>query len=161
MSTLVYIFDQAGAQLGTDTFDVVPAFPSRAGDLSVTLVQAVMISLLTRRRARKDDDLPDTTADPVDRGGWWADAYAEDGDQIGSRLWLLERSLVVSETINQAREYAEEALSWMVADGLASKVTVVAARVGRDILGMEIQIERDDGHGLTLKFADLWSALDG
>lgn len=65
------------------------------GDLVVdeSLVPAVLVSLLTDRRAEASDVLPDGSSD---RRGWWADAYLEGGDRYGSRLWLLDRAMLPS-----------------------------------------------------------------
>ena len=98
-----------------------------AGDLSVVdedlesesgLETAVIISLFTDRRARDDDELPDPNNS--DKRGWWGDLVAEVADdQIGSRLWLLERAKTTENVLVKAKEYAEESLSWMIEDGVA------------------------------------------
>ena len=71
-------------------------------------------------------DAPPRDGDPVDPGsprtGYWADAYSPDADVYGSRLWILKRSKLSKQTPILAKLYAEEALAWMVADGLASRV---------------------------------------
>ena len=115
-----------------------PADPPRfdwaiqRGDLAPDdgLETAVILSLFTDRRARPDDPLPDGS----DRRGWWADAYprasARAGqDPIGSRLWLLEREKDTREVVNRARDYAEEALQWLVDDGIAERIEVMAGWV--------------------------------
>lgn len=99
------------------------------------LETAVILSLFTDRRARQDDPLPDGSED---RRGWWADAYhpaplgappGEGNDLIGSRLWLLEREKDTQEVVNRARDYAEEALQWLVEDGIAEQIEVMAGWV--------------------------------
>ena len=57
---------------------------------------AVLISLMTDRRARLDDALP---SDDGNRRGWWGDVAAEGNDRIGSRLWLLSRAKATTETL--------------------------------------------------------------
>ena len=76
---------------------------------------AVFISLFTDKRAVDSDLLP---ANSTDRRGWWADST------IGSRLWLLEREVVKNEISARARQYCQEALQWMISDGIASKIEV-------------------------------------
>ena len=100
-----------------------------AGDDS--LETAIILSLYTDRRALADDPLPDGLsagqAGSDDRRGWWADAYAD--DKVGARLWLLEREKDTREVVNRARDYAEEALQWLVEDGLAERIEVMAGWV--------------------------------
>lgn len=95
-----------------------------------TLESAVMISLLTDRRANIDDELPEAptqTVIPPDRRGWCGDALSEvKGDRIGSRLWLLRRRKVNEQTRRDAIAYAEEALQWMITDRLATSVAIDA-----------------------------------
>lgn len=109
---------------------------------------AVILSLFTDRRARADDDLPEAGAD---RRGWWADALAEGEDgPIGSRLWLLEREKQLPSVVARAREYAEEALAWLVRDRIASAVAVEAeitapTSAGGGVLGLAVRIDRPSG----------------
>lgn len=140
--------------------------PSYAQDLSIEvdgvessllaveqpLVRAVVISLFTWRRSKPDDKTEGI------RWGWWGDGL--DGltnDRIGSRLWLLAREKVTLSTINRAREYAEEALQWLLDDGVASRVTVTAERRGLDGVALRAFIERDNAAPLDLRFDNAWS----
>lgn len=120
------------------------------------LVRAVIISLFTWRRADPDDDLPGS-----DKFGWWGDTYAQDaGDLIGSRLWLLSRSPLTNETVRQAIEYAEEALQWLIDDGVASRISVLAERQGKEMLALQLQVFRADGGTiLAARFSDVWEFL--
>ncbi len=107
------------------------AFRSGTGLLNdETLRTAVLISLMTDRRASDDDALPDfpTPGDiRPDRRGWCGDALAEDSSLIGSRLWLLWREKQTEETRRRAVAYCREALQWLIDDGIASAVTVDAS----------------------------------
>jgi phage gp46-like protein len=120
------------------------------------LETAIFISLYTSMRARVDDPF-----DNNDRKGWWGDQTTEDNDQIGSRLWLLDRSKATIENVRLAKIYIEEALEWLVTDGVARKVEVVAERAGqpiKDRLYMEVKIYKSDGTDVTYKFDALWDA---
>lgn len=97
---------------------------------------AVIISLFTDRRAEADDELPDGGTDR--RGSW-------DDPTLGSRLWLLGREKQTQRTLERAREYAEEALAWLVEDGIARAVTVSAEWVRTGVLGLRVVIERAVG----------------
>lgn len=126
------------------------------GDLAVgnDLSTAVMLSLFSDRRANEDDKIPDG----IDPRGWWADAM--DGQLIGSRLWLLERARSLPETFALAKEYAEEALQWLIDDGIAAKVEVAAVPMrGTDcdcVLSLRIQITKPDGKSLGWKYRYAW-----
>ncbi len=141
--------------------DLATLFDTRqfVGDLALddrllrdddSIETAVVISLFTDRRAEPDDELP---AGETDRRGWWGDALAQnEGDRIGSRLWLLKREKQTTETLNRAREYAREALAWLIEDGVASRVEVAAEWVRTGLLGMTIEIALNEGTEFRQRF---------
>lgn len=93
-----------------------------------TLATAVMLSLMCDRTAAAHE----VTAG-ADRRGWWADAFSDvPGDAFGSRLWLLQREKQLAANVQRARAYMQEALQWMVDDGLvdAMEVTAFVPRAG-------------------------------
>jgi phage gp46-like protein len=110
------------------------------GDLQT----AVLISLFTNRLAENDDPLPDTNTDPQ---GFWADtAYPlTDNYLIGSKLWLLYREKESAETLNRAKQYAEEALQWILDMDIAKKITIKTEWVRSGVLGLEVLLERPKG----------------
>lgn len=115
---------------------------------------AVIVSLFSDARARDDDRMPDGSAD---RRGFWGDVYARlDGDELGSRLWLLEREKQAPAVLAQAREYAEDALRWLLDERIASAVSVAAERLPDDTLGLVVRIERPGGGAIELRFDNLW-----
>lgn len=121
------------------------------------LQSAVLISLLTDRRADPDDQLPDDDgrpkAIPADRRGWCGDALSD--DRIGSRLWLLVREKQTEETRQRAIFYAKEALQWLIEDGLASEVAIEAEWEGIGRLNMLITIYLIDGEVFNLTIDDI------
>lgn len=119
------------------------------------LTRAVLISLFTWRRAERDD--------AAERpNGWWGDTYPTMGnDRIGSRLWLLSRSKLTNKTPQQAREYMQQALSWLTDDGVASRLEVTCARTGLDTLAAGVTIWQRDGSRHDITFDDIWSGLNG
>lgn len=126
------------------------------------LETAVVISLFTDRRAEPDDELP---VDAEDRRGWWGDVAppmvngrAVDGDRIGSRLWLLGREKQLQSVVERARQYVEEALSWMIEDGLCERIDVIAEIVRTGVLGVGITIHRPNADAVTFKFDHAWTA---
>ena len=121
------------------------------------LETAVILSLFTDARARDDDALPHGQ---TDRRGWWADAYpATAGDRFGSRLWLLRASKQLQASLTQARQFAEEALAWMVADHVARRVEVETFIPRDEVMGMLIRIVRPDGSVSDFRFEQLWSQV--
>lgn len=119
------------------------------------LETAVVVSLFSDRRAAPDDPLP---GHDDDRRGWWGDAWPEiPGDRIGSRLWLLSREKQTPAALARAQQYAAEALAWLVDDGVASAVNVVA-RIPRDgVLGLEIAIDRPANPPIRYRLDAFWS----
>lgn len=136
-----------------------------AGDLirEEGLETAVLMSLFTDRRADSSDTLPDTNN--PDRKGWWGDVVNNgDVDRIGSKLWLLERAKATQINANLAKQYIEEALEWMIEDGVAAAVNVDTWIFGDSYnrrLGCHIEILKKDGDIETYKFDDLWNAQFG
>lgn len=125
-----------------------------AGDLVAedSLHTAVILSLFLDRRANDDDILPN---DSDDRRGWWADTVAPmtdygigggsaSGDHIGSRLWLLSREKQLAGVLERARHYAEEALTWLVEDGVATAVQVTATNPRQGWLVLEVTVTLSD-----------------
>lgn len=117
----------------------------RNGDLAMDdgLLPAVLVSLFTDRRAAADDRLPTNDGD---RRGSWQDQYQDiSGDLPGSRLWLLSREKQLPDVLARARTYSEEALAWLITDGLARSVSVPAEWVSTGVLGLPINITLIDG----------------
>ena len=125
-----------------------------AGDLVAegSLRTAVILSLFLDRRADDDDILPNGS---YDRRGWWADTVAPmtdygigggsaSGDHIGSRLWLLSREKQLAGVLERARHYAEEALTWLVEDGVATAVQVTATNPRQGWLVLEVTVTLSD-----------------
>lgn len=107
------------------------------------LLTAVLVSLFTDRRANDDDVLPGNDGD---KRGSWQDQYADvPGDLQGSRLWLLDREKELPDVLHRAQEYAEEALAWMVEDGIAKSVSAPAEWSKPGVLGLLIDIRLVSG----------------
>lgn len=139
-----------------DTFSADMAI--EAGDLATDagLQGALLVSLFTDARARADDVLPYGGAD---RRGWWGDvAASEAGDQTGSRLWLLAREKRTPRVIAQSREMAVEAVSWLVRDGIAADLDVIAEAFGADGLAFAVIITRPGGP-TRQRFDFVWRGL--
>ena len=81
------------------------------------LLGAVLLSLFCDARGTEPDG-------SIGRG-WWGDDLAE-RDEWGSR---------------RAEDAANDALSWMLADGLARSISVMAYSPAREVLGLVIKID--------------------
>lgn len=120
------------------------------------LADAVFRSLFSWSRARADDELPSSG----ERFGWWGDLLSDQGqDAIGSRLWTLIRSVDTAETRLRAREACEEALQWMIDDGMCSAVDVQVEHYGMGQIAIGVTLTRDDGSQTQLNFAGLWNGI--
>lgn len=118
---------------------------------------AILISLFTDRLAEPSDELPGGSNLGSHRRGWWGDAYADvPGDLIGSRLWLLRREKRTVQTLRRAEEYAREALQWLLDDGIARTVTVVAEAPGTDVLALQVTVARSAEPVASYRFEAFW-----
>ncbi len=120
------------------------------------LDSAVIISLFTWARAAAgevDENAP--------RFGWFGDKIdADSTDSTGSKLYLLKRKKITNQTIMDASEYIEQALQWMIEDGVATEIKAEVERNASDVNRVDalVQIVRGD-RSRTMKFNDLWSFL--
>jgi len=121
------------------------------------LETAVIISLFTDRRVPAAESPSDTG----ERRGWWGDLFPDvEGDQIGSKLWLSERSKMLNATLSKIETDASDSLQWMIDDSAAKDISVNASFVdgSNDTIAIEIEITRPDKDKDT--FAFHWNAQD-
>lgn len=113
--------------------------------------RAVEISLLTWRKASPDDEANV-------RHGYWGDSFPpKQGALIGSRLWLLLRSkLITSETILKAEEIIREALQWLIDDEIATQIDVQLERADVNSIKGKIVVHLSSGETLLIPFNDIW-----
>lgn len=148
MADIALIWQEMGADLSLENLALVR---------DDTLKTAVILSLFIDRRAEDADELPDNTGD---RRGWWADTYADEfDDRVSSRLWLLSREKQLPRVPVRAVEYAEEALAWMLDDGVIQSLDVEAEWVRRGLLGLRVRLYKPDAPAIEYKFAYLWEDL--
>lgn len=133
--------------------------PPRDLETDEGLETAVVISLFTDARAADGDVLPDGGSD---RRGWWGDGVpVVDGDQVGSKLWLLSRAKQTPDVLARAQQYAREALAWLVEDQVASGVEVIASVPRPGMLALEVTISRPKVSPVTYRYAAAWAAQAG
>jgi phage gp46-like protein len=120
------------------------------------LESAVLISLFTDRRASNDDEIPDGTDD---RRGYWGDSFpVVPDDLIGSRLWLLSREKELPSVLTRAREYAQEALQWLIDDRVLDRIEVIAEVVSRGVLGLQVTLHRPNQKTAVFRYDLNWAA---
>lgn len=119
------------------------------------LIRAVIISLFSWRLADPDDDVQEG-----DRHGWWGDTYAEvEGDLTGSRLWELLRHTITEETLAMARQFAEEALQWLIDDRVAESVIVDVERGDLNRIDMRVDVIKPTKEKISIRFQDVWENI--
>ena len=122
------------------------------------LETACLVSLFTDKRATPDFVPTDGTSD---RRGWWADLYND--QPLGSSLWQLERAKKTRDTLGLARRYAQDALQWLVDDGVASSVVVdtrwLDGAVGGTMMGIAVAITKPNGSLTRFVFGWAWDNL--
>lgn len=119
--------------------------PDLMGDSG--LLTSVIVSLFTDARAYPDDPLPDERIGvPADLRGFWGDDLSDHSSEyqpprsIGSRLWLLWREKDLDEVVARARQYASEALAWLLDEGWVTRLSVDALRVRKGYLGIDVAL---------------------
>jgi phage gp46-like protein len=138
--------DLAIAAQPDGTFDLVLFGGDLLADDSLRV--AVACSLLTDREWAESPD--------GDRRGTWQDALLDDPrDRAGSWLWRLAPRKRQPAMLSEAKQYAEQALAWLVQDGIASRVDVVARFDARYELQLDIAIHRPTGLQ-RFRLAALW-----
>ena len=121
------------------------------------LPAAVLMSLLTWRRAQDGDDVADFAGEKF---GWWGDSYAAvPNDLFGSRIWTLFRSKLTARTPIEVEALARESLAWLIEDQVASHVDVNAERLGLSTIALNVIVSRFDGTTRVLRFDNVWGAL--
>jgi phage gp46-like protein len=99
------------------------------------LKTAVLISLLT-------DGYNDNY--PIgQRKGWWGDAYLNQGEGVGSKLWTLLRQTISPESKKLAIDYAKEALNWLITDKWAESIAITIDETApNDHIYLNIEIKK-------------------
>ena len=116
------------------------------------LETAVLISLFTDMRV-SESELPVGT---FDKKGWWADEFSNvPGDQIGSKIWASGREGASVLAIQAIQTRAKQSLDWMIEDGVAESVSVVATRNGSNGVSLDVSILRPDDEGSN-RFSLFW-----
>ena len=85
----------------------------------------------------------------VNAGGWWADAFRGDNFKSGSKLWALQWAHADNDALLAAKDYALEALSYLVDWGIVSRLIITPFYMTRSIIQLQISIT---GPGVSSNF---------
>ena len=166
---LILVQPSGALPLATDAGDVLVQWDNTntLGDWTLAigdvqtgqdLETACLTSLFTDRLATPDFTPTDGT---TDRRGWWADPYND--QPLGSNLWQLDRAKKTRDTLGLARRYAQDALQWLIDDGVAASVIVdtrwLGPPVGSTMLGIAIAITKPDGSMTRFVYGWAWDNL--
>lgn len=116
-------------------------------DLTNELGRAVMISLFSWKRADSGD-----TYDGTNKFGWWGDTYSD--YQIGSKLWQYLRRTLTSDTMLEIKEECENALQWLIDDGVCSSVDIEVERGDINRLNLIVKLDIS-GKNISYRFTDI------
>ena len=119
------------------------------------LGDAIYRSLFSWARAQVDDEV-----DGNQLFGWWGDCLAETSqDRYGSRLWRFQRAKMSDVVPGQIKQMADEALKWLITDGIADAVDTEVTRINKERCDLSIVVHHSQGQTLNLKFEDLWNGI--
>lgn len=122
-----------------------------------TLKTAIIISLFTDKRV-SIDELPDGQRDPR---GYWGDVVGDNaGVLMGSKLWLLEREKHTAEVRELAREYAQEALKWLIDEQIAKSVDVSVEYIAAEQSRINVLVSRPMGRAIDYQFDFVWRGIN-
>jgi phage gp46-like protein len=126
------------------------------------LESMTLVSLLTNARATPDEyknaslTLFTDIHDVVKLQGWWGDSYSSvQGNQIGSKLWLLARQKATNNIRILTEEYVKSALQYLIDDGIVATIEPTAVWKD-DQVEMSIQLTKPDGTTEEFRFQFVW-----
>ena len=138
-----------------------PDEASNRGGLCATagIATAITLALFTDRRCPPDHPLAHLAGG--DLRGWWAHSLARDAGEpdLGSLLWLLERSVCNEDMRRYAETFALEALQPLLGGTLAAKATATAEILpARNGIALHVGLfARDGANVYARQFDILWN----
>jgi len=122
---------------------------------------AVILCLFTDKRLPADHPLL-KYVDGADRRGWWGDGADVRGDlgetEMGSWLWVFERTVLTEEMRRWVEDVTRDALSPLLRQGAVVRIDVQAsAQFAVNRCDLAIQLYGRDGSAVyDQRFADIW-----
>jgi len=71
---------------------------------------------------------------------------------------LLAREKQPQSVVLRARDYAREALQWLIDDGIAERIDILAETIRPGVLALAIDIHRPAGDALDFRFDYVWQS---
>lgn len=130
-------------------FDV----PLVDGDIDIEngMDTAIWVSLCTDARANADQ-----VALPQHRRGWPGNTVAPVANRgLGGLLWLIDQRRLNQATLNEAVDYAQKALNWMLEDNVAQNIEVSGVIVPTSGIQLNITITALSGDTES-RYINLW-----
>jgi phage gp46-like protein len=87
--------------------------------------------------------------------GCWTDSFED--EEIGSKLWLIDREKKMADVPLRANEYVKDSLQWLIRDGVIKSVKVDSFIDDQNLLQIPIWITKPNGS--TSKFDLVWEGL--
>jgi phage gp46-like protein len=144
----------------SDDFGGAPVNPTGGLRARAPLHTAILLCLMSDRRAEPNDFIPDGSGDPR---GWAGDAIDPDLAPLGSRLWQLRRRELTQEIAELSIVFAHEALQTLIDQNAVAEFKIAATpnyELGR--LEMTVDGFRESGQrAASVNFALLWKASLG
>jgi phage gp46-like protein len=154
-----YLFDTVWDGWVGDWAPASPSESANTGGLRARspLHTAILLCLMSDRRAESNDFIPDGSGDPR---GWAGDAIDTAAAPLGSRLWQLRRRELTPQIASLAEVFAREALQTLIDQGACASVSASAVpnlAVGR--MELSVALYRQDGSLTTsMNFWLLWTS---
>ena len=102
--------------LRAQSFETIPQHTILSS--SNFLINAIQMSLFSDQRHEEED------SSELSRLGYWVDGLDAKGSSFGSKLWTLTSRRLNEELLEDAIQYAYEALLWLMQDEIVSDLHV-------------------------------------
>lgn len=122
--------------------------------LTDTLENAVIISIGTYARAATGE----TANTEPDIGGWWGDAVEDNLIKLGGYLHKAFHGKLTAATCRDIEGFVNDALKWMVNDGIAKSTSCSASISGEEMITMTTAITKPSGSSETYTYEFNWEA---
>lgn len=168
MSVALRVADQAQAEpnLLWDTTwdgfvgDWTPDASTKGFRARSPLHTAILLCLMSDRRAGDQDFIPDGSGDPR---GWAGDAIDPSISPLGSRLWQLRRRELTQDVADLAVVFAREALQTLIDQKIVASFEIAAApNYDEGRLELTVSAYREsDTVAAAMNFWLLWTGFNG
>lgn len=107
------------------------------------------------------DRYDETTEDPTQRRGWWADGIDGTDDRSGSRLWLAEvAGKLTADLPDKLRTWTREATQWLLDDGVARELDITTTLTAQGYT-LAVDVYRPEKTDPSrFRFSRVWAAQE-